>query len=448
MRNMLLCAVLAAALLLTGCAAPFASGTVEELLRAPQPTQQLSAVQKALHSYLGENLQLKYPRGGQEMSPIVLADLDGDGVSEAVVLYVVESKGQNVHLAVMEQSAAGWEVTYEIEGMSTEVASLELSQLRHSGLQLVVGYANATLTDKYLSVYDYRNDTVTRLLEQAYAYYLADDVDNNGVQDLFLAANGAEAGALTLQWLAEREGEFAPVQTISLDERFVACQKLYTANSGGVSGLIAEGTFATGLLANQVFRLTPDGQLARWPQGETDVPVLTLRSLTNLTASEIKGSHGLRVPTNVTPADPTLSYSRRFYWVTWQDYLAETVVLVPPGKEESGIVQPEANTGLEASTPQPCFGVYDSLHGYFVRLPEEWRGKITIVDGIIKGDWQVRLREGNSLLLGVRVTESDVPSGTYVRAATMGGNSVLMYFGGQCTAEQGLFIRTGVTVLQ
>ena len=53
-------------------------GNVEELLRAPQPTQLQSAVQKALVGYLGETPQMKYPRGGEEISPIVLRDLDGD----------------------------------------------------------------------------------------------------------------------------------------------------------------------------------------------------------------------------------------------------------------------------------------------------------------------------------------------------------------------------------
>ncbi|MEG2651948.1 MAG: hypothetical protein RSA17_00090, partial [Ruthenibacterium sp.] len=96
---------------------------------------------------------------------------------------------------------------------------------------------------------------------------------------------------------------------------------------------------------------------------------------------------------------------------------------------------------------QPFFGVYDSLYGYFVRLPEEWNGKITIVDGTTKGDWQVRLREGNLPLLSVRVTAEDKPAGTYVRAAGIGTNSILLYFGNQCTDVQIKLVRTGVTVL-
>ncbi|MEG0768964.1 MAG: hypothetical protein RSG59_03490, partial [Ruthenibacterium sp.] len=108
----------------------------------------------------------------------------------------------------------------------------------------------------------------------------------------------------------------------------------------------------------------------------------------------------------------------------------------------SSVPPPDSNAAA-----QPFFGVYDSLYGYFVRLPEEWNGKITIVDGTTKGDWQVRLREGNLPLLSVRVTAEDKPAGTYVRAAGIGTNSILLYFGNQCTDVQIRLVRTGVTVL-
>ena len=67
-------------------------GNVEELLRAPQPTRLQSAVQKALVGYLGETPQMKYPRGGEELSPIVLRDLDGDGADEAIAFFHCREK--------------------------------------------------------------------------------------------------------------------------------------------------------------------------------------------------------------------------------------------------------------------------------------------------------------------------------------------------------------------
>ena len=65
------------ALVLSGCSAsPLLGSNVEELLRAPQTGQLQSAVHKALSSFLGKTPQLKYPRGGDEMDPMQIGDLD------------------------------------------------------------------------------------------------------------------------------------------------------------------------------------------------------------------------------------------------------------------------------------------------------------------------------------------------------------------------------------
>lgn len=112
-------------------------------------------VQKALVGYLGETPQMKYPRGGEELSPIVLRDLDGDGADEAIAFFTAEKSGQNVCVAVLEQAEAAWEVVCQSEGLSTEISQVQTVCLREGAAQLVVGYANSNLTDQYLTIYSY-----------------------------------------------------------------------------------------------------------------------------------------------------------------------------------------------------------------------------------------------------------------------------------------------------
>ena len=70
-------AALAAVCLLAGCGA--APAGVEDLLRAPQLDGQQNEVEKALIAYLGETPQMKYPTTGENLSPFVFDDWDGDG---------------------------------------------------------------------------------------------------------------------------------------------------------------------------------------------------------------------------------------------------------------------------------------------------------------------------------------------------------------------------------
>ena len=158
---------------------------VEELLRAPQLPGQYSQVQKALNSYLGESAQLKYPATGDFCSPFLFGDWNGDGVQDATVLYTTPAKGQNVHLAILEQNAQeGWKVTQEVEGLSSSVDSIFSAGLQGgTGSQLIVGYGS-TQGDKYLAVYSYDDQTLDVVYQQAYSQYLVQDITGNHFQDI------------------------------------------------------------------------------------------------------------------------------------------------------------------------------------------------------------------------------------------------------------------------
>lgn len=416
--------------LLTGCGTPLANGKIEEMLRAPQTGGRQTAVQKALNSYLGETLQLKYPRGGQEMSPMLFADLDDDNTQEAIVLYLAQSKGQNVHMAVLEENEAGWEVTFEIEGLSTEVASVEFAEVTGRGTQLLVGYANATLSDAYLSVYDYNNETVTRLFEQSYTQYFVGDLDGQAPLELLVVPQNTQPGALTLQLVRMGEEGLQVAQSLLLDERFVSCNSIQIASTLQRRGVVIDGTLSAGGLANEMFRLTENGTLTQWPALEgVDIVRSSLRYLADLPATRLSNSDAVFIPTDVT-VSPTLSSSRRFYYMAWHN-----------------VLYGEPERFLEEGLPDDArFGLYDSTHGYFVRLPNSWRDTVSLVDGSMPGDWQLRAKDGNALLMSVRVADSGKPLGLYTPVASLGEQSLQIYFTDQCPLDAARLIRTGIFV--
>ena len=85
---------------------------------------------------------------------------------------------------------------------------------------------------------------------------------------------------------------------------------------------------------------------------------------------------------------------------------------------------PEEETGLsglgaeESELEGVRFGVYDSLNGYFLRLPLAWRGGIVLADGALRGDWLVRDAGTNEVLVSVKAVDRDetASSDTYVFA--------------------------------
>lgn len=414
--------ILLVVLLLTGCeGSPLGAGNVEELLRAPQNGITQSTIQKTLTSYLGEDIQLKYPRGGDEMAPMFLNDFDGDGTIEAAVLYTTKATGQNVRLAILEKEEDTWKVVCDTEGFSTEVASVERTKLLSTGMQLVIGYANANLSDGYLAAYQYKDQTLSIEYQQAYEVYYTGEFVTNGKTELLLIPPTTEPGAKVMHRIGEKSDKLEIMQSIPLDERFVSCNHISMTLYGSIHGVIIDGSLSTGGFASQVLRVQNGQFITKLPAPEEDIVRATTRYQQNLMATDLAGK-GLVLAPQVVTGVSTLQHARRFYYVQWNNYLSEL--------------------------PEVQFGVFDAQYGYFLRLPQEWRGNIVISDSNFEDGWQIRMKEGNELLIAVRLLEREAPTGMYETILHMGDQKVALYLGENCTQEQKAFLYEGIVRLE
>lgn len=396
------------------------SGNVEELLRAPRQSEQQNAVQTALNNYLGESLQLKYPRGGSEPDPVIFADLDGDGAEEAAVLYTAPGKGQNVHLAVLEPGEDGWSVAYEVMGLASEVAEVERVQLFEGSVQLCVGYANANLTDKYLEIYDYRDVTIYSACRQPYDAYRIGALTGEGLQ-LAVACTTAEPGASVLQLFAADGRVMALQQAVELDARIERCTGIYPTVCGITHGLIVDGTTAPGAAA-QFFRWE-DGLFRSCLDDSEERAVLLSqrpRALSALTPRDLVGT-GELLAAEAGTSIPTIRATRRFYPVDWVDHLSEK--------------------------PLRRYGIFDVQYNYFLRLPEAWRGSISL-SAQSDTDWQIRDAGDGRLLCMVRIADRFAAGGMYIEAAQLSDQKLLLYFSESCPPAYINLIQNGVLVLE
>ena len=128
--------LLAILVLLCGCNVK----TGEELMRAPEMTQDQEEISKAIRSQLDPNAQLVTPLGGVNKSALQFADLDGDGQEEVAVFYKLESKGQQVMCKVLQKNGQDWETYTEIKGNGNEVDQVYFADLVGDGkYEMIVG---------------------------------------------------------------------------------------------------------------------------------------------------------------------------------------------------------------------------------------------------------------------------------------------------------------------
>ncbi len=396
------------ALLLTGCT-DLGSTTagVEELLRAPQLPGEYSQVQKALNAYLGESAQLKYPASGDFLSPFLFGDWDGNGTNDAAVLYTTPAKGQNVHLAVLEQEHDYWRVTQEVEGLSTSVDSVTSADIQNgTSSQLIVGYGS-TQGDRYLAVYSYEAETLEPVLEQAYSQYLLQDITGNGQQDLVIV-NPASESSLTVQLLTNVDGQFRVVQEVGMGKQsFTGCAGLYSSvGQDGSRYLILDGyTGETGTaMASSILHY--DSRLQKLepfvPLGTEDLFTATRRYFPVLHSMDIDDNGTVEIPTVLSEEEGgTVAFTqdRRLCFVSWRDYISEN--------EE-----------------EVSYGVLDVEYGFFLPLPSAWKGQVMLTENEAEQAWEVRSQQDEQLLISVRAGRQTASPPGYTHIAMLGGVQV------------------------
>lgn len=405
----LVCATLAACLL-AGCSVSSMGADVETLLRAPQLSGQTGAVQSALNRYLGVNATLRYPASGEFLSPFLFGDWDGDGESEAAVLYTSDAS-TNVWLAILESEGESWRVTQTIEGLSGEVETVTYAHLRDAeSLQLLVGYASAQ-GDRYLVAYLYSEGALQEILRQQYTEMIVADVTGSAeTQDLVLALpTEAENGGVTLNLLTNTEDGFRSAQTLNVgQDDYSGCAALHAGtDADGNPWLVMDGwtSAAQNSLATSI--ITYDSETGflgtYYPEG---VSAGTMRRQTtrydpSLLSTDIDGNGTIDIPRELTDGgNLTEPMDSRLKFLLWQDY-------------------------SDSAGGNFCFGIYDSEYRFFLPLPESMHGNVTVRANASGTGWMICNATGSVLYCELRIVDpSEAGSGDYLRIATIGSQQL------------------------
>ncbi|MDD3429646.1 MAG: hypothetical protein PHG02_06555 [Oscillospiraceae bacterium] len=422
---LLITVLLIITLTFTACGDMLLGVGTEDLLQAPQLSSSQRDVLKALTDYLGESIQLKYPRHGSFLSPLLFWDLNGDGVEEVIVLYTSTSLGKNVNIALMENEEGKWKFTFGTEGINTDVERVEFTQLHRDGsTQVIIGYTSLNLSDKYLEVYNYRDSTLQKQYEQAYSDYGLADFTGDGKNDLVVVSLNSQPGPVQITLLSSNGQAFEQPVVTSLDNRFTSCSQFAISSyRNGKSWIVLDG-YIGAFLASEV--LEYNGKLfVKYGLGtDVNVPTLSLRSQTDLTIRDIDNNGITEVPV-VTEEIESIIDTERMYWVSWYDY-----VINQNRPTQSGIV--------------------DTYYGYFLRLPDSWKGKVSIEPTPDVHEWLIRDIQTGSVLLFVRILaqgEELTSNRTYTQAATIGNYRIFLAPTEKTTAAEKRTLIGGITIL-
>lgn len=304
--------LLAILVLLCGCNVK----TGEELMRAPEMTQDQEEISKAIRSQLDPNAQLVTPLGGVNKSALQFADLDGDGQEEVAVFYKLESQGQQVMCKVLQKNGQDWKTYTEIKGNGNEVDQVYFADLVGDGkYEMIVGWQLFNQSTKGLSVYKFSKGS-NEIFSTTYDQVTLSDIDDDETDEIILIQSGKDTAANRVIFYKYQQGKIQNLYEAELEypiSRYVGLS-VGNASSGG-KGLfldyISENNTLTELLI-----IGQDGQLRRVFTEEEKV-AYTARQ-TKEKCSDIDGDGIIEIPSTKEagmqekslPLQPILTWSK------------------------------------------------------------------------------------------------------------------------------------------
>lgn len=172
---------LAVSMLLSGCV----MRTVDELYCLPKRPQADDDLQKVIDQAM-IGLSYSAPVYGENRQTIQPVDLDGDGITEYIVL-ARDSSNKSLKLLIFRQLAVGYVLTDTIENYGSAFDFIEFSNLDdHPGVEIIVGRLVGEGAVRSAAVYRSVDGKMEQLLEVSYSELINTDMDKDGRSEMFV----------------------------------------------------------------------------------------------------------------------------------------------------------------------------------------------------------------------------------------------------------------------
>ncbi|MEM1484829.1 hypothetical protein V6615_08085 [Oscillospiraceae bacterium PP1C4] len=395
-RNLRLAAcTLAACFLLSSCTGFNLSSDLMDLMRPPRLTAEQKAIDDALKASVITNPIMKYPKSGDYRSAFVFHDIDADGVEEAIVFYAVESNDY-ARVTLLDQVNGEWRSLSELPGADQDVEFIAFANITDSQSEdIVIGWGSPGNLEMTLGVYSFEDGKLVKKLKDnvdtAYNAYLINDLDNNGLDDIFLLSNNSDTRAKA-SWIKQISFDGYGVDTVSE----LPLSDSISEFAGIIAGKLSPESSRRGLFVDE---LLTENTLV------TEVFTIENNTLTAVIEQDMQ-KPSQKEADNPQDAEliaqpPSLyEQTRRSDTTTvCSDVNTDGVIEIPTGKlmpgyddkdiyEAERIYLTEYNQLSNGALVRVLAAAINRSGGYRVEFPPEWIDQVTVVNQIESGEWR------------------------------------------------------------
>lgn len=351
-NRLLLAMLIAAALLLSGCA----MRTVEEMYTPPKRSEEYKELQSAIDTAM-YGLTFSSPSSGENQQTVQMADLDGDGTDE----FLVFAKGASekpLQVLIFKQDDDGSVRTMETIGSN----GLDFEQVEYvefddkPGCELVVGIQVSEQVLRSVAVYTFVNGDAELLLLNGYSKFLTCDLDENGRGELMLLRPGeAETERGMAMLYSYNNGQIVRSVETELSEppskiRRILSGKLQTGNPA----IFVASSANENEIVTDIFTLK-EGRLTNITfSSEAETSIRTLRNF-YVYADDIDGDGIIELPSLIIMKPVSL----------WQD-------------EEQKFLLRWFSMDTEGWEMDKLFTFHNYVGGWYLQLDSSWASRVTV----------------------------------------------------------------------
>lgn len=356
LKHSVAAAVIGALFLMSASGCDFTDFSTESILRPPKTMGDDAEIEQLIADTAKGAYTLKYPKNGNYRSAIIMTDLDGDNVDEAVAFYRKKSDVTGIHMLVMYENEGKWMLSSDFVTETTDVDSVDFADIDgDKNLEILVGYSTYTINESFLSCCSYSNgETETINAGQRYSSFYCGDLNGDGKYEviaLSLYSTENEAKATMLEY-SETGNSLYVKATVPMDPNVTKYKSVAVCDlNQSVKGLLVDGSFANEDINTQIIYYNNDLTLLRNPLYKEKTKNATQRSVP-VVCSDINNDLIYEIPIISSLPQPAENESiNSGIKITWNTFDENGEKLVP-------------NVNMIA----------DQSLKYTIKMPESWLG--------------------------------------------------------------------------
>lgn len=237
---------------------------VTDSLSPPKPSGELYAIQQALETSVGHDVDLVYPSAGKYRSAIITNDINSDGKFEVFSFYSTETDDKTtvMHINYIRWINEKWVSVTDLQVDASGVESVDFVRLDNETTpKILVNWERYSATNKQLSVYSITSGVLSEVTNSDYSVYSTFDFDLDGIFEIVAVYLDTENKTSTATLLALGEKGFSEHSSCKLDPGVTSYfTPVLSKFTDGRQALFIDAVKGTGMIT-EVLSIDNDGNL-------------------------------------------------------------------------------------------------------------------------------------------------------------------------------------------